>query len=44
MNINNLIPRPPSPEREGGKENTIFSIAPLLQERGWGEVKRGVIL
>jgi len=43
MNTNKLIPLPPSPERERGNKNTNFNIAPLLQERVWGEVKPCVI-
>jgi hypothetical protein len=34
-----LIPLPPSPLREGGKKIIISALAPLLQERGWGEVR-----
>jgi hypothetical protein len=43
MSTNNLIPLSPSPEREGGNKNTNFNIAPLLQERGWGEVEPCII-
>jgi hypothetical protein len=33
-----LNPLPPSPEREGGILMIYNSLAPLLKERGWGEV------
>jgi hypothetical protein len=34
-----LIPLPPSPRREGGIYLIYIVLAPLFQERGWGEVK-----
>jgi hypothetical protein len=38
FSIKYLIPLPPSPLREGGKRNIINELAPLLEERVWGEV------